>query len=72
MREAVTEIMEGFERLCKIQDTFAGMGIESQKAVLCALIDMVAEKEGKRGYEMIEELLPILKEVNDAMGAYPF
>lgn len=36
--------------------------------MLCGLIDWIAGKQGKKGYELIEELTPALHEVGDQFG----
>lgn len=40
----------------------------TNQCILCTLIDSVAAQSGKLGYEMIEEMLPILTEVGSELG----
>lgn len=40
----------------------------TNEIVLCGLIDLVAGQSGKKGYELIQELYPILRDVGEEYG----
>lgn len=41
---------------------------QTRMAVLLELIDYIAGMDDRHGYELIEEVLPIMHEVGDALG----
>ena len=53
------------DQIWKIMNTCDDVEI---KAVLCTLIDAVAGRENRTGYEMMTEVLPIMKDIANSFG----
>lgn len=65
------DFVKALEAWEKIMDGFAAMGDDEvgYRSLLCMCIDYVAEKAGVKSIELMDELRPYIKEVNETMGA---
>ena len=63
MMNAWTTIFDAMETL---------KGADGLMPILCMTADYVAAKNGKDTAEMLEELLPVIRGVNDEYGAMTF
>lgn len=61
-------ILEDMEVFGDIATQLNNLDIFGQMTVLCMLIDTVAGRQGMKGSEMIQEIMPILQSVNDEYG----
>ena len=41
---------------------------EALMALMCTVVDVIAGKMDKHGYELIEDVLPIMREVGGTLG----
>lgn len=57
-----------YEKFNSIWDSLKGNDFMENQCILATLIDYIAGQDNRKGYEMIEEMLPILKQVGDEMG----
>lgn len=57
-----------FEKFNSIWDSLKDNDFMENQCILATLIDYIAGQDNRKGYEMIEEMLPILKLVGDEMG----
>ena len=61
-------MFEMFEKFNSVWDLLKDNDFMENQCILATLIDYVAAQDNKKGYQMIEEMLPILKDVGDELG----
>lgn len=54
----------------RIMDAFMFMGPVKAKATLCACVDLVAKMNGQTSLELVDEIRPMIEEVDRKMGAF--
>lgn len=62
---AIKEQKEIFD---KVWENFKENDQTTNTLVLLVLIDAVAAQDGRKGYELIDEVLPIMRVVGDELG----
>lgn len=62
------EYVEAAERAVRFWEEIEHYDQTARKSVVCFLIDCVAGQEGKTGYAMMKELMPVLRKVGNELG----
>lgn len=57
-----------FEKFNSIWESLKDNDIIENQCILATLIDYIAGQDNRKGYELIEDMLPMLKQVGDEMG----
>lgn len=64
------DLQKLFQTSETLHAAFRDLDETSRSAALCELIDYAAGMEGRKGYELIEELLLMMHEVGDMLGVH--
>ena len=61
-------MFEMFEKFNSIWDSLKDNDFADNQCILATLIDYIARQDNRKGYELVEDMLPMLREVGDEMG----
>ena len=63
------QMMKDFETANRIFELFNELkSAELALGTICTMIDTISAKQGKKSLELVEELKPIIEQVNNELG----